>query len=125
MIRRPPGSTRTDTLFPYTTLFRSQQPSGLAAIVGEDIAETADHRVEWNPSGDPGGDAPVDDRFLGIGEDNVRVFGPEQPDIAGQRKQIGEWIAVRPLHRGALISYSEGELGRTSSRGRVGEEVWN
>src|SRR3546814_9235171 len=26
MIRRPPRSTRTDTLFPYTTLFRSQQP---------------------------------------------------------------------------------------------------
>src|SRR3546814_14018473 len=24
MLRRPPGSTRTDTLFPYTTLFRSQ-----------------------------------------------------------------------------------------------------
>src|SRR3546814_2186001 len=31
MIRRPPRSTRTDTLFPYTTLFRSQEappPSG-------------------------------------------------------------------------------------------------
>src|SRR3546814_14954230 len=26
MIRRPPRSTRTDTLFPYTTLFRSQVP---------------------------------------------------------------------------------------------------
>src|SRR3546814_4239019 len=26
MIRRPPRSTRTDTLFPYTTLFRSCQP---------------------------------------------------------------------------------------------------
>src|SRR3546814_4381455 len=25
MIRRPPGSTRTDTLFPYTTLFRSER----------------------------------------------------------------------------------------------------
>src|SRR3546814_19074704 len=25
MIRRPPSSTRTDTLFPYTTLFRSLQ----------------------------------------------------------------------------------------------------
>src|SRR3546814_1911767 len=25
MIRRPPSSTRTDTLFPYTTLFRSNQ----------------------------------------------------------------------------------------------------
>src|SRR3546814_13205200 len=27
MIRRPPRSTRTDTLFPYTTLFRSFQGS--------------------------------------------------------------------------------------------------
>src|SRR3546814_12281116 len=27
MIRRPPRSTRTDTLFPYTTLFRSPGPS--------------------------------------------------------------------------------------------------
>src|SRR3546814_13165223 len=27
MIRRPPRSTRTDTLFPYTTLFRSLQSS--------------------------------------------------------------------------------------------------
>src|SRR3546814_13135604 len=26
MIRRPPRSTRTDTLFPYTTLFRSPVP---------------------------------------------------------------------------------------------------
>src|SRR3546814_7495305 len=30
MIRRPPRSTRTDTLFPYTTLFRSKRnPAGL------------------------------------------------------------------------------------------------
>src|SRR3546814_5209186 len=27
MIRRPPRSTRTDTLFPYTTLFRSHEPT--------------------------------------------------------------------------------------------------
>src|SRR3546814_8175830 len=27
MIRRPPRSTRTDTLFPYTTLFRSSAPT--------------------------------------------------------------------------------------------------
>src|SRR3546814_20358522 len=27
MIRRPPRSTRTDTLFPYTTLFRSDTPA--------------------------------------------------------------------------------------------------
>src|SRR3546814_10198589 len=28
MIRRPPRSTRTDTLFPYTTLFRSERRRG-------------------------------------------------------------------------------------------------
>src|SRR3546814_11255192 len=28
MIRRPPRSTRTDTLFPYTTLFRSTERRG-------------------------------------------------------------------------------------------------
>src|SRR3546814_6075569 len=32
MIRRPPRSTRTDTLFPYTTLFRSRQTSGLGSV---------------------------------------------------------------------------------------------
>src|SRR3546814_5205382 len=31
MIRRPPRSTRTDTLFPYTTLFRSDYPLGQGA----------------------------------------------------------------------------------------------
>src|SRR3546814_12113461 len=36
MIRRPPRSTRTDTLFPYTTLFRSHLASlGLLARPGE------------------------------------------------------------------------------------------
>src|SRR3546814_14143229 len=29
MIRRPPRSTRTDTLFPYTTLFRSPRRRGV------------------------------------------------------------------------------------------------
>src|SRR3546814_6335917 len=33
MIRRPPRSTRTDTLFPYTTLFRSQRRKGLGMSV--------------------------------------------------------------------------------------------
>src|SRR3546814_5449622 len=41
MLRRPPGSTRTDTLFPYTTLFRSLQCGGLAAARGADEAGEA------------------------------------------------------------------------------------
>src|SRR3546814_5904489 len=33
MIRRPPRSTRTDTLFPYTTLFRSPRQRGKSRVV--------------------------------------------------------------------------------------------
>src|SRR3546814_131384 len=33
MIRRPPRSTRTDTLFPYTTLFRSRQEKRVAGRI--------------------------------------------------------------------------------------------
>src|SRR3546814_2279888 len=39
MIRRPPRSTRTDTLFPYTTLFRSV---ALAAHLGGPTGRQAD-----------------------------------------------------------------------------------
>src|SRR3546814_1641451 len=45
MIRRPPRSTRTDTLFPYTTLFRSsghQFDHGREAAVDQALA------VEWH-----------------------------------------------------------------------------
>src|SRR3546814_17933879 len=38
MKRRPPGSTRTDTLFPYTTLFRALELGGKSpAIVAADF----------------------------------------------------------------------------------------
>src|SRR3546814_9539915 len=40
MIRRPPRSTRTDTLFPYTTLFRSCTTElGYTAIVSGEFAK--------------------------------------------------------------------------------------
>src|SRR3546814_803224 len=43
MIRRPPRSTRTDTLFPYTTLFRSAGLSSFAVeFGGGPLAELSD-----------------------------------------------------------------------------------
>src|SRR3546814_222738 len=51
MIRRPPRSTRTDTLFPYTTLFRSPRDDGKAWPLGDPIARLKDHLVglgEWD-----------------------------------------------------------------------------
>src|SRR3546814_9974735 len=46
MIRRPPRSTRTDTLFPYTTLFRSGPPGTYNLADDEPV-----HRnriIEWS-----------------------------------------------------------------------------
>src|SRR3546814_16357799 len=48
MIRRPPRSTRTDTLFPYTTLFRSPSDRGPGAVrarAGHGAAAAADRYV--------------------------------------------------------------------------------
>src|SRR3546814_16451116 len=48
MIRRPPRSTRTDTLFPYTTLFRSQREALARKVVDyrkDADAPAADQRV--------------------------------------------------------------------------------
>src|SRR3546814_8498799 len=50
MLRRPPGSTRTDTLFPYTTLFRSLDDSSAVGELSGELEEggvrvKVDHRV--------------------------------------------------------------------------------
>src|SRR3546814_14541418 len=53
MIRRPPGSTRTDTLFPYTTLFRSgekmhvDEENGQLARSRYRVIERAGNRAAW------------------------------------------------------------------------------
>src|SRR3546814_16574768 len=61
MIRRPPRSTRTDTLFPYTTLFRSHD----------------------NPAGHAGRDLIYggggDDLVQG-GDDSDRLYGDERSE---------------------------------------------
>src|SRR3546814_9182720 len=63
MIRRPPRSTRTDTLFPYTTLFRSKDES--------EVAEPDDVVCEFKLLAGPRGE-------LGLGEGE---FTPEGQTI--------------------------------------------
>src|SRR3546814_6632596 len=47
MIRRPPRSTRTDTLFPYTTLFRSgvdeRQETDTEMLAGHSMSPISEH----------------------------------------------------------------------------------
>src|SRR3546814_11090009 len=46
MIRRPPRSTRTDTLFPYTTLFRSRVTVDGRVLTSPAAAVTPEARIE-------------------------------------------------------------------------------
>src|SRR3546814_2893884 len=56
MIRRPPRSTRTDTPFPYTTLFRSEiayfAPERIA-LTGQALGLTSDARSRFERGVDP------------------------------------------------------------------------
>src|SRR3546814_9233476 len=52
MIRRPPRSTRTDTLFPYTTLFRSPGDAKAAAGGARDLAQCVEPRRVRGEGGD-------------------------------------------------------------------------
>src|SRR3546814_8732585 len=45
MKRHPPRSTRTDTLFPYTTLFRSTAPTGWLSLIGLEWLQPGANRV--------------------------------------------------------------------------------
>src|SRR3546814_7276388 len=63
MIRRPPRSTRTDTLCPYTTLFRSQEHGNAdqykaeleKRLAPDLVADVAEHDAAQRPSDKPDG----------------------------------------------------------------------
>src|SRR3546814_2786212 len=49
MIRRPPRSTRTDTLFPYTTLFRSNVPRVIKDLAPLDQCTNSPNHCNYRP----------------------------------------------------------------------------
>src|SRR3546814_20345246 len=61
MLRRPPRSTRTDTLFPYTTLFRSE-PDLPKRLLAREVSELP--RYEQNMQLGPGVFGPTTKVFL-------------------------------------------------------------
>src|SRR3546814_17656361 len=50
MVRRPPRSTRTDTLFPYTTLFRSADARRIQAPPGAAGGQAVDPQLRPRPA---------------------------------------------------------------------------
>src|SRR3546814_15672387 len=116
MIRRPPRSTRTDTSFPDTTLFRSRVPVGLYGFPW-----LTDHRVH--------GRVVVPGAFqitclAGAwrelhGDVGCAIAGLTfaRPLIAPENGAVEVWTTLAP--DGAARLLSRQEIGRASCRERV------
>src|SRR3546814_13855096 len=56
MIRRPPRSTRTDSLLPYTSLFRSGLAARVSGMAGADISDQPEQQRDGERGGDQSGE---------------------------------------------------------------------
>src|SRR3546814_11731822 len=114
VIGRPPRSTRPDTLFPYTTLFRSglRQPPGQrrAGLSGAD-----DDRVE--PTRAVHAATPAADNAARV-----------DAGIARNPADSENWYLAMPIHlariRRAISAAPPPPIGRAYSRSRGGEYGW-
>src|SRR3546814_12583817 len=110
MIRRPPRATRTDTLFPYTTLFRSEPPGSAARAGGGWSEILGSERASLATSGE---------RPMGCA-------GSRVVDVSGRPRRCrcmlvrgesiyGEWARVHPRPR--LRFLAERKLRPALARG--------
>src|SRR3546814_12041951 len=137
MIRRPPRSTRTDTLFPYTTLFRSGelalenfqlQQAQLPAGDDQEVAATAGRVQEFQRgqlavqagellfvvSGLVQAHLPVVEEQRAATLEDVLLSGVVRARVAWRLA-----FRHRLEHRG---SHSEGRASCTGSEGQSGED---
>src|SRR3546814_13756223 len=111
MIRRPPRSTRTDTLFPYTTLFRSdhyEAPdhlTGLGQVLGSAIVDDIDNGVTTLKFGFPLSKGPA--------RAAPASFTNDKPDV----KATGQRLSMRGMLH-FLWDRAQLKLGRASCRER-------
>src|SRR3546814_16078717 len=123
MIRRPPRSTRTDTLFPYTTLFRSighrraRSRSQLGPTRSQAASTTNCERLEIGLHPLPG--AARHRRFgdgarasLALVERRAQTFHRNRTiDAARIAEQVGPGLGNR-----------KNEIGREAGRGKGGQD---
>src|SRR3546814_19761361 len=98
MIRRPPRSTRTDTLFPYTTLFRSAD----YAAMGADFMTIAD-------LDDPAAPSPA--------------CPYDRAELARRQVAAGQTLEDMELILAPMVETAKEEIGRASCRERVCQYV--
>src|SRR3546814_17056955 len=143
MIRRPPRSTRTDTLFPYTTLFRS-------SVVTDHIETFTETGIKLKSGKQL--DADIIITATGL---NIQLFGGVDVTLDGQRGDVGKLMTYKGTliqdvpNLGIIVGYTNApwtlkaalsarylrrlfnymdetqQIGRASSRARVGQDGRN
>src|SRR3546814_18023072 len=93
MIRRPPRSTRTDTLFPYTTLFRSFESLG----EGDNAEDSFTYTISDGNGGEDTATAVIS--INGVND---------APEVASDTAEVvkGAALAITP----AILSASDAEV---------------
>src|SRR3546814_3277384 len=118
MRRRPPRSTRTDTLFPYTTLFRSTGGAGMGAersILAIDQGTTSSRAILFSGDG----------RRLGQAQKELPQHFPQSGWVEHDPEDI--WRDTLAVMQGALADASAGAeqvaaIGITNQRATTRSE---
>src|SRR3546814_12114294 len=113
MIRRPPRSTRTDTLFPYTTLFRSSRQREVSCCEASRLRPGSLHLVHRLSIGPAGviarhcGSHPLARRDPLDHPSYPRPgLCPSRPEHAAQFPPPLSWLVSRALASGTLRASS-------------------
>src|SRR3546814_20137112 len=115
MIRRPPRATRTDTLLPYTTLFRSNRPSAHPSRRREGSFVAANPFMPGLRVREDGWTAARTRRFLavlaqsGCVSDAARVAGMSRKSVNDARRRFADFDRACST---ALASARRGQIGR-------------
>src|SRR3546814_11702592 len=136
MIRRPPRSTRTDTLFPYTTLFRS------AVIIAEAYLRDGNRRVkvanegytfgieafararQFSVDDIPGRQRRDGNRERWEGGERGGTSAPPGPSLgSGSRVLVAPGIARKSLVAGKSVSSSVSLGGRRLTKTQQSQEL--
>src|SRR3546814_9668401 len=116
MIRRPPRSTRTDTLFPYTTLFRSVRRGKLWKAALDDAKGLARSSLPPGPAKDAGNMSGIDGDGRPVSSDEHLAVFPARSATAAR---IGGKVEQQHGEQGADIgghSPDEARGGKSEDR---------
>src|SRR3546814_19662958 len=123
MIRRPPRSTRTDTLFPYTTLFRSHVVfNRQAEDAGFDIASTEDRArrtIAWAKRRSPIQQLAATcalEHFTATLAHDALANPTHLGGAAEEARQLWRWHAIEEIEHKAVARSEERRGGKECVR---------